>query len=81
MIKKMTFLPARKFGFAKRGVVAVGSWADLVLFDPDTVADTATWTDPHRFPAGIPYVVINGRLVVDQGDHTGDPAGKVLRKA
>ncbi len=81
MIKKMTFLPARKFGLDKRGVISVGSWADLVLFDPDTVADAATWTDPHRYPAGIPYVVVNGRLVIDQGTHTGDLPGKVLRKA
>jgi len=81
MIKKMTFLPARKFGFDKRGVISVGSWADLVLFDPDTVADAATWTDPHRYPVGIPYVVVNGRLVIDQGTHTGDLPGKVLRKA
>jgi len=81
MIKKMTFLPARKFGFGRRGVISLGSWADVAVFDPETVADAATWSDPHRYPAGIPYVIVNGRLVIDQGNHTGDLAGKVLRRA
>jgi N-acyl-D-amino-acid deacylase len=81
MIKKMTMLPARKFGFGQRGIIAVGAWADLVVFDPDAVADSATWVDPHRYPAGIPYVIVNGRPVIDRGVHTGALPGRVLKKA
>lgn len=80
MIKKMTSLPARKFGFRGRGLVSIGFWADLVLFDPDRVIDKATYADPHRYPEGIPYVLVNGRVVVDSGAHTGALAGQVLRK-
>jgi N-acyl-D-amino-acid deacylase len=55
----------------------VGYWADLVIFD-DTVADTATFTDPHKYPTGIPYVFVNGVAVVDDGKLTKALPGKVL---
>ncbi len=80
MIKKMTGLPARKFGFRGRGIVSPGFWADLVVFDPDRIADTATYADPHRYPDGIPYVIVNGRLTIDGGVQTGSLAGRILRR-
>ena len=77
-VKKMTSVTAGRFGLADRGVVRVGAWADLVLFDAETVADKATFTHPHQYPVGIPYVMVNGQVVVDGGDHTGVLAGRVL---
>jgi N-acyl-D-amino-acid deacylase len=53
--------------------------ADVVCFDPETVRDTATYEEPRRFPEGIPYVIVNGRFVVDDGWHTGNLPGRALR--
>ena len=58
-----------------------GAWADIVLLDPDRVADTATYDDPEQYPEGIPYVLVNGEPVVDQGEFTGKLPGRVLRKS
>jgi N-acyl-D-aspartate/D-glutamate deacylase len=80
-IRKMTSLPAQRLGFLDRGLVRPGMAADLVCFDPETVRDTATYEDPRQLPLGIPYVVVNGRLVVDDGRHTGDLPGRALRRA
>jgi len=80
MLKKMTSLPAQKFGFEKRGVLKNGYFADIVIFDEDKVMDKATWTDPHQYPAGIEYVLVNGNVVIDRSEHTGSLPGKVLRK-
>ena len=77
-VKKMTSITAERFGLAGRGVIRTGAWADLVLFDPQTIADKATFTDPHQYPGGIPYVIVNGVVVIDQGQHTGALPGKVL---
>ncbi len=77
-IRKMTSLTAERFGLHDRGVVAEGKRADLVLFERDQVADRATFTDPHQFAAGIPYVMVNGTLVIDAGKHTGALPGRVL---
>jgi N-acyl-D-amino-acid deacylase len=81
MVRKMTSVPARRFGFARRGVLREGQIADIVIFDPDKVIDKATWTDPHRYPEGIPHVIVNGRAVIENGEHTGRLPGKVLRKS
>jgi N-acyl-D-amino-acid deacylase len=78
-VRKMTSLPATVFGFAGRGQVREGFCADLVVFDPKTVADTATFNDPHHYPVGIPWVLVNGVIVIDEGRHTGARPGKVLR--
>lgn len=75
---KMTGFPARRMGFRDRGVVREGLAADLVVFDPATIRDVATFDDPCRYPEGIPYVLVNGRLVVDGGRHTGALPGEVL---
>lgn len=80
MIKKMTSIPASRFGFEGRGVIQPGRFADLVIFDPETVADRATWINPHQYPVGIEYVIVNGQVAVERGEHTGLLPGKVLRK-
>jgi N-acyl-D-amino-acid deacylase len=73
-------MPARKFRLDGRGIIEPGAAADLVVFNPDTIADRATWSDPHQYPAGIEAVVVNGVLVVDHGTHTARPAGRILRR-
>ena len=78
-VRKMTSLPAEHFGFSARGVIREGAAADLVLFDPARVADTATYAAPHAFPVGISDVLVNGVFVVREGAHTGARAGVVLR--
>ncbi len=77
-VHKMTGVPAMQFGLKDRGVLRPGALADIVLFDPLTVEDRATYTRPHQFPAGIPYVIINGALVIDQGICTGLRPGCIL---
>ena len=80
MLKKMTSVPARRFGLQKRGVVRAENIADLVIFDPDKIIDKATWKEPHQYPAGVEYVLVNGEIVIDKGSHTGKLPGKILRK-
>jgi len=80
MIKKMTAIPASRFGFEKRGLIQSGYYADLVVFDPDKIADRATWVDPHQYPVGVEYVIVNGQVVVVHGEHTGRLPGKILKK-
>lgn len=80
-IRKMTSLPARKIGLMDRGLLRPGMWADIVVFDPFRIIDTATYEDPLRYPEGIRYVLVNGEVVVEEGRHTGKRPGKVLRKA
>jgi len=80
-VRKMTSLPAQKLGLRDRGVIRLGAWADLVVFNPETVVDLATYADPKRYPKGIEYVVVNGVLTVSKGRHTGARAGKVLKRS
>jgi N-acyl-D-amino-acid deacylase len=80
-IYKMTGLPARRLGLADRGVIRVGARADLVVFDPRTVEDRATYEAPHQYPRGIEHVLVNGRLVIRDGEHTGSLPGRVLRRS
>lgn len=79
-LSKMTSMPADKLGMNERGRIAENCHADIVVFNPDTVIDEATFKDPHQFPSGIEYVIVNGRVTVDRGEHTGAMAGKVLRR-
>jgi N-acyl-D-amino-acid deacylase len=80
MIKKMTSIPSRRLGFERRGSLKPGFFADLVIFDPDRVEDKATWEDPHQYPVGLDYVIVNGEIVVDHGTHTGRLPGRILKK-
>ena len=75
----MTLLPASRLGLTQRGRIAPGMWADLAIFDPDTITDTATFESPHSYAAGMPHVVVNGVPVVKDGVFTGATPGKVLR--
>jgi N-acyl-D-aspartate/D-glutamate deacylase len=56
-----------------------GTWSDVVVFDPDRFTDRATWQQPHQYPEGIPFVIVNGEIVIDRGEHTDALPGKVLR--
>jgi N-acyl-D-amino-acid deacylase len=78
-VRKMTSLPAQRLGLLDRGLLRPGMAADIVCFDPETVRDTATYEDPRRRPDGLPYVLVNGRVVVDDGEHTGALPGRALR--
>ena len=80
-VRKMTSLPASILGLTDRGLIAADKAADLVIFDPDTVADKATFTDPFQYPVGIDTVVVNGTVVLDDGQHTGKRPGKIFRHA
>ena len=79
-VRKMTSAPAQRLGMRDRGLLREGYKADIAVFDPANVKDEATFVDPHRFASGIPYVFVNGTLVVDNGEHTGALPGKALRK-
>ena len=80
-VYKMTGLPARRLGLSDRGVVAVGQAADLVVFDPEAIADRATYEAPHQFPVGISHVLVNGVPVLADGEHTRQRPGQLLRRA
>ena len=80
-VRRMTSTPARRFGFTDRGEVRVGAFADLVLFDPDRILDTGSWSNPTEVPAGILGVWVNGQRVVDGGAVTGARPGRVIRRS
>jgi N-acyl-D-amino-acid deacylase len=79
-IHKMTGLPARRLGFTDRGLIAPGYVADLVLLDPATIADRATYSEPHRYATGIVHLLVGGKPVIWDGKLTGERPGRVLRK-
>ena len=79
-VHKMTGMPAARLGLRERGRVAQGWYADLVVFDPATVADRATFQEPHQYPVGIPWVVVNGAVAVEEGKFLGQRPGRVLRR-
>jgi N-acyl-D-amino-acid deacylase len=78
-VRKMTSAPARKLGIVDRGLIKEGFWADLVVFDLERIADTATFLEPYQYPVGIENVLVNGVSVICSGEHTGALPGKVLR--
>jgi N-acyl-D-aspartate/D-glutamate deacylase len=77
----MTALPCQRLGLFDRGLIRPGMAADLVCFDAERVRDTATYEQPRAYPEGIPYVLVNGELVVDDARHTGALPGRALRPA
>jgi N-acyl-D-amino-acid deacylase len=79
-VRKMTSAPAARLGLTDRGVIRDGAIADVVVFDPATVASLATYEEPRRFPVGIEQVIMNGTLVVHDGEHTGALPGRSLRR-
>ena len=79
-IRKMTSMPAQKLGLRDRGLLKEGMWADITIFDPETIEDKATFMEPVQHPVGIRYVLVNGRVSVRDGKYTGMLAGKVIRK-
>jgi len=79
-VYKMCGLPAQTLRWTDRGLVKKGYHADLVVFDPDTVADTATYEAPHQYPSGMPHVLVNGEFVIRDGAHTQARPGSVLRR-
>lgn len=78
-VRKMTSLTARHLRLSDRGEIRTGAWADLVVFDPARVRDVATYDEPHRYPDGISYVVVNGAVAMDEGETTRERAGRFLR--
>lgn len=78
-IRKMTSLPANRVGLRDRGILKPGVYADVVIFDPNTVMDKATFEDPHQYSDGIEYVFVNGQPVWENGKFTGKLPGRILR--
>jgi N-acyl-D-amino-acid deacylase len=79
-VRKMTSAPAARLGLADRGMIRDDYMADLVVFEPETVASRATYDEPRRFPVGIEHVIVNGIPVVRDGTHTGALPGRALRR-
>lgn len=78
-IRKMTSYPASIMRIRERGLLHQGYWADIVIFDPDKIIDCATYQNPHQYPLGIHYVIVNGKIAVDHGNLAQEGYGKVLR--
>jgi len=79
-IRRMTSFPAQRMGIFDRGLLREGMWADVVVFDPRKVMDRATFLEPHQFPEGILYVLVNGEIVVEDNQQTEKKPGKLLRR-
>ncbi|MGH7712198.1 MAG: amidohydrolase family protein, partial [Gemmatimonadaceae bacterium] len=77
-VRKMTSWPATRFRLANRGSIVVGNWADVTIFNLETLNDQATYASPLKSPTGIDYVIVNGALTIDRGHHTNAKAGHVL---
>jgi N-acyl-D-amino-acid deacylase len=78
-VKKMTSMAADQYSQEERGRIVEGAYADITVFDADTVQDTATYTDPHRYPLGIEHVLVNGEFVIRGGALTGNRPGIWIR--
>jgi N-acyl-D-amino-acid deacylase len=78
-IRKMTSFTAQTYGLMNRGVLRPGFAADITVFDPEKIEDTATFENPIQYPKGIEYIIVNGKVSVESGKHTGERAGRILR--
>ena len=79
-VKKVTSVPANRIGLKQRGQLQIGYYADIVVFNPDTIIDKSDYTNPHQFNLGINHVLVNGEWTIKGGEHTGAMGGMVLRK-
>lgn len=79
-IQKMTSMPALKYGLSNRGFLQKGMKADIAIFDPNKIIDLATMDNPFQYSRGINYVLVNGKLIVDNGEHTKERAGEIVKK-
>jgi N-acyl-D-aspartate/D-glutamate deacylase len=79
-VRKMTSLNAAKLGITDRGMVRTGTYADVTVFDPERVIDRSTYAEPFRYSEGIEHVIVNGKLVLERGKHTGELPGRVIRR-
>lgn len=78
-IRKVTSFPAQRIGLWDRGILREGAWADIMIFDFERIRDRSTFEEPHQYPEGIDYVLVNGEVVIEKGTHTGTLPGTVLR--
>ena len=78
MIHKMTGFPAERFQLSKRGKIQEGFFADIVIFNPDSIIDTATYDSPRQFPIGIDHVIVNGTIALKNGQSTGSISGYAI---
>ena len=78
-IRKMTSLPASRLSLSKRGTLLVNNWADIVVFDPQTIEDKSTFNNPHQYAEGIKYVLVNGYLALQENVLIEDHYGKIVR--
>jgi N-acyl-D-amino-acid deacylase len=78
-VRRLSALPAANLGLADRGVLRGGAFADVVVFDPATVADRATYDNPHQYAVGMRHVFVNGVPVLRDGEHTGATPGRALK--
>jgi N-acyl-D-amino-acid deacylase len=78
-IRRLTSFPAQTLNIRKRGLLERGYFADVVVFDPDFIIDRATYEEPHQYATGVKHVLVNGVHVIDDGDHTGEKPGRVVR--
>jgi N-acyl-D-amino-acid deacylase len=78
-IRRLTSLPARTLGISARGRLAPSYFADIAIFDPDSIADKATYDNPHQYSVGMKHVIVNGLPVVLDGKHTGATPGRAIR--
>ena len=79
-IRKMSSFPAQRMGIEDRGTLRAGLKADIVVFDPATISDKATFEKPHQYAEGVLAVIVNGRLTLSDGQMTGERAGRALRR-
>lgn len=77
-VRKMTSANAAKIHIYDRGLLRAGQWADVTIFNPDTIIDNATFEKPHQYASGIEYVIVNGKLVLERGTHTSARPGVIL---
>jgi N-acyl-D-amino-acid deacylase len=77
-VRKMTSLAAQQMGIRDRGIIREGMKADIIIFDPKTITDRSTFEQPHAYSEGVKYSIVNGKVVLDNGTHTGARPGRII---